>query len=95
MRITIEANKKIINYLDITFYLDTGKHEPYIKPGNKPQYTNVQSNHPPTIIKAVPDGINKRLSQISSDEASFNKPIYQEALNRSGYKYQLNSQKTP
>ena len=32
---------------------------------NVPLYINVDSNHPPTVIKAVPNGINTRLSMLS------------------------------
>ena len=77
----------------MTLNLQTEKHQPYIiKPGNTPSYINTKSNHPPSIIKAVPEGINKRLSQISSNEQLFNNaiPEYQAALTRSGHTYQLN-----
>ena len=91
LKITIETNQKSINYLDVTLNLQTEKHQPYIKPGNIPSYINTKSNHPPSIIKAVPEGINKRLSQISSNEQLFNQatPVYQAALKRSGHTYQL------
>ena len=97
LKITIEANKKVINYLDVTLNLPTEKHQPYLKPGNIPQYINTKSNHPPMILKAVPEGINKRLSEISSDEQAFKNttPIYQEALNRSGYNYTLQYKQYP
>ena len=41
----------------------------------------------PCIIKNIPGAINKRLSEISSDEKAFNEaaPPYQEALRKSGY----------
>ena len=91
LKITIETNKKIIDYLDVTLNLQAGTHQPYIKPGNTPSYINAKSNHPPCVIKAVPEGINKRLSQISSNEEIFKKaiPEYQAALDRSGHSYQL------
>ena len=38
-----------------------------------PQYIHSKSNHPPGILKNIPESINKRLSEISSDEGSFNK----------------------
>ena len=65
--------------------------QPYLKPENTPQYIDARSNHPPSIIKAVPEGVNKRLSEISSNEESFNKTahIYQKALDESGHKYKL------
>ena len=45
----------------------------------------------PTILKNISESINKRLSEISSDKECFDnaKPIYQEALNKSGYRYNL------
>lgn len=91
LRITIEANKKVVNYLDVTLDLNTGKHYPFMKPGNVPSYVHAKSNHPPNIIKRIPENINQRLSNISSDEQVFNKaaPTYQAALDKSGYVYKL------
>ena len=71
LKITIEANKKCVNFLDITFDLRTGKYKPYNKPGNIPQYVHIDSNHPPSILKRIPETINQRLSKISSDEEAF------------------------
>ena len=91
LKITIEANLKIVNFLDVTLNLNTGKYQPYIKAENAISYINTKSNHPPAVIKAVPKGINKRLSLISSDLETFNKCIapYQHALDRSGYTHAL------
>ena len=95
LRITIEANKKIVDFLDTTLNLTTGSYGPYIKPGNTPLYINAKSNHPPSVIKAVPNGINKRLSTISSNEQVFNAatPVYQDALKKSGFNYTLKYKK--
>ena len=91
LKITIEANKKIVDFLDITLNLQTGSYQPFLKPGNKPIYINTGSNHPPAVLKAVPEGINTRLSNISSDEETFKRatPIYQKALQESGFSYKL------
>ena len=91
LNITIEANKKIIDFLDITMNLKTGEHKPYMKPNNTPLYVHKQSNHPPNIIKNIPESINRRLSNISSNEKIFKKaiPPYQDALKKSGYDYKL------
>ena len=32
LKITIEANQKIVNFLDVTLNLSTGKYQPYSKP---------------------------------------------------------------
>ena len=91
LNITVDANLRVVHFLDVTLNLNTCKHEPYLKTGNTITYINAKSNHPPAVIKAVPRGINTRLSQISSDEETFNKSIapYQAALNNSGFKYTL------
>ena len=92
LSITIEANKKCVNYLDITLDLKSTSYKPYMKPGNVPQYVNRQSNHPPSsILRNIPEAINRRLSNVSSDKQSFDSaiPPYQEALQKSGYNYTL------
>lgn len=91
LRVTIEANKKTINYLDVTLDLNHGTHRPYLKPGNTPIYVNAKSNHPQNVIREIPEGINRRLSDISSNESEFNKStkVYQEALRKSGYNHKL------
>ena len=77
--------------MDVTLNLNKGTHEPYNKPNNVPLYVHKASNHPPSILKNIPLAINRRLSEISSDQECFNKsaPIYQEALSNSGYDYVL------
>ena len=91
LKITIEANKKTVNFLDVTLNLSDGKYMAYTKPGNTPLYVNRKSNHPPRIIENIPKSINKRLSEISIDENSFNQsaPLYQRALDDSGYHHRL------
>ena len=90
-KITIEANKKVVNFLDVTLNLANGKYLPYNKPGNIPLYVNKKSNHPPRIIENISKSINKRLSEIPIDEDCFSKaaPLYQKALDDSGYNPKL------
>ena len=71
LRITIEANKQIINFLDVTFNLNQSTYQPFTKPNTSLRYVHRESNHPPITIKNIPAGINKRLSSLSSDKASF------------------------
>ncbi|KAL5019984.1 hypothetical protein ScPMuIL_002876 [Solemya velum] len=91
LRITIEANKKIVDFLDATFNLNDGSFAPYMKPNNRPMYVHQQSNHPPLIRKNIPENINKRLSSLSSSKSAFDMsaPQYQKALEESGYSYKL------
>ena len=59
--------------------------------------TDSGSNHPPNIIRNIPEAINKRLSEIYSDEDAFNEaaPVYQEAFRMSGYAYNLKFNPAP
>ena len=91
LKITIKANKKTVNFLDVTLNLSNGKYMVYTKPENIPLYVNKKSNYPLPIIENIPKSINKRLSEISIDEHSLNEaaPLYQKALDDSGYNRQL------
>ena len=63
----------------------------YMKPGTVLKYIHRDSDHPPSIIRAIPKGVNSRLSRLSSSEAIFNTaaPPYQEAPRKSGYSHKL------
>ena len=62
LRITIEANKQIINFLDITFNLNRSTYQPFTKPNTSLQYVHRESNHhPPITIKNIPACINNEL----------------------------------
>ena len=67
-----------------------------MKPNNTLHYVNLESNHPPVMLKHIPEGVNKRLSEISSDEEEFSKapPQYQKVLDDAGYSFKLHSFKT-
>ena len=68
LRITVQTNLKFVNFLDITLNLNNGKYYPYRKPNDKPVYIHKQSNHPPNIIKNIPDSISRRVFDISYDK---------------------------
>ena len=91
LKITIEANLDVVNYLDITLNLTRNSFAPYTKPGNTTVYMNGRSNHPPNITKNIPLAINKRPVELSNDEEAFenSKPPYQEALRKTGYQHEL------
>ena len=74
LRIAVEANKKVTDFLDITLDLHTGSYKPYKKPNDTISYIHLQSNHPPSIIKNLPKGIEIRLPTNSA-----NAYIFQEA----------------
>ena len=91
LAITIEANKKVVDFLDITLDLNSGTFRPFSKPNNTPLYVHSKSNHPPLILKNIPASINKRLSNNSSSANIFNDAThqYKEALKKSGYTAEL------
>ena len=85
---SIKKSKKIyVNYLDVTLNLNNGSFKPYHKPDDIIQYTNKESNHPPSIVEHLPASIEKRLSNNSSDEKIFKEVAiyYEDTLNKAGY----------
>ena len=91
LRITCDANLKVVDFLDVTFNLNTGLHKPYIKPNNTIQYVHTSSNHPKHIIENIPKGVEDRLSMLSSNEDIFNEAAlpYNEALKNAGHTHRL------
>ena len=89
LEIVIQCNMKIVDYLDVTFDLNTGTYKPYHKPDGETNYVHVKSNHPPNIIKQIPISIQNRLSNLSANEEIFQQaiPHYSAALERSGYNH--------
>ena len=94
LKISITTNLKTVNFLDVIFNFCTGKYQPYNKPNDTPSYINVNSNQPPNIIKALPNSISQRISNISSDKATVNNaaPFYNDALSASVCKENLTYQ---
>ena len=91
LKITIKTNLKIVNFLDVTFDLSSGTYYPYIKPNDTPLYINTRSNHPPNIIRQLPESISRRLSVLSCSKDAFEKvkPPYEAALQASGHRDKL------
>ena len=60
------------------------------------QYVHHKSNHPLITTKNIPASINRRLSSLSLDKESFDQatPVYQKALDESGYHYTLHYEPT-
>ena len=82
---------KTVTYLDVTLNLENCTYRHYKKENNQIKYINIESNHPPSIIKQLPFSIESRLSSLSSSEEIFNNSVipYQDALDKSGYKHKL------
>ena len=84
LSITTKTNFKVVQFLDIELDLINNTYRPYKIPNDNPMYINVNSNHPRIIIKQIPESINRRLSNLSSNEEVFLNNIqpYREALKK-------------
>lgn len=91
LQITINVNLSTVDFLDVTFDLASNRYYPFRKPDNDLLYINKNSNHPPTILKELPNMINKRISDLSCNEEEFkkSKTQYESALKRSGFITQM------
>ena len=87
LRITVQSNLEVVNYLDVMLNLTNGKYNPYRKPDNNPLYISAKSNRPRSIIRQVPASISSRISILSCNEDEFNKTtrLCDDALKSSVY----------
>ena len=90
-KIEIKTNLFEVLFLDVTFSLITETFKQCKKLNNNLRYINVFSNHPPILIKRLPNLINDLLSRNSSSKEILDntKEDYQKALDKSGYKSKL------
>ena len=58
LSLVCDTNLQIMNFLDVTLDLTTGKYKPDNKPGNIPLYISVKSNHPRNTIKNLSESIS-------------------------------------
>ena len=56
-KIEFKTNLSKVSFLDVSFSLIKGTFQPYKNPNNNLNYINVFSNHPPNIIKCLPNTI--------------------------------------
>ena len=91
LKVTVDANKKVVQFLDVELNLKNESYKPFLKPNDNPLYVNINSNHPQSVTKNIPAAVNKRLCALSSDEHMFNSVVHmnQEALKKAGYTYIL------
>ena len=47
LQVTVDANKKKVQFLDVELNLEDDSFKPYIKPKDTPLYVHKNSNHPP------------------------------------------------
>ena len=98
----IETNLKETNFLDGLFNLSNRTYRPYKKPNNRLFYIHSLLNHPPNVIKQIPNSIQDILSKNSSKEQIFNttpKREYENILKKSefkvNFKYTKNQSQKP
>ena len=62
--------------------LESGKYFPYQKLNDAPCYVHKLSNHPPSILRNIPEAISRRITNVSSDEHAFVQasPVYNASL---------------
>ena len=91
LKITLDTDLTVVNFLDVTFDLHKEKFYPFRKPNDRPLYIHKDSNHPPHVTKQLPKAINKRLNEISCDKESFDtfKIDYEKALQESNLQPEL------
>ena len=91
LKVTTETNLTSTDFLDVYLDLKSGKFRPFHKPNQSPLYIHAESNHPPAILKRVPEMIGRRVSNISCNKSEFerSKPYYENALRRSGFERKL------
>ena len=80
----VETNLKEVDFLDVSLNLRNGTYRPYKKPNDILLYVHSLLNHPPNVIKQIPNSIQERLS----NEEIFNtaKCGYEDALKKSEFK---------
>ena len=80
----IKTNLKEVDFLDVSLNLRNGTYRPYKKPNDILLYVHSLLNHPPNVIKQIPNSIQERLS----NEEIFNtaKCGYEDALKKSEFK---------
>ena len=84
----IETNLKEEDFLDVSLNLRNGTYRPDKKSNDRLLYIHSLSNHPPNVIKQIPNSIEERLSKNSPNEEILNttKCKYEDALKKSGFK---------
>ena len=94
--ITISANLKTVDFLNLTLDLELGTYQIYNKPNNIPLYVHKQSSHSPNVTKNIAFRVNKILISNCSNEELFKTgtPIFHQAIKNSGYNHQLNYKQT-
>ena len=82
LELTIQCNRKVVNFLDVTLNLENSAYHPYLKDNNEIIYVNTETNYPLSIIKQLPKSVELRLSQLSANEKIFKNSVTRFSLLR-------------
>ena len=74
---TAKNNLNIASTLAVSLNLKDDTFRPYHKPDDKILYINIESNHPPNIIKHILNSIENCIQELSS-----NKKLFQKSKNK-------------
>ena len=71
--------------------MKTASYQPFRKPNNDSKYVDNDLNHPPQILKQLPNFISEKLSENSLSKEVFDKSkmLYEKSLNKSGFNENL------
>ena len=69
----IETSLKEVDCLDVSLHRPNESYGSEKKPNDKLLYIHGLSNHPPNVIKQIPNSIHERLSKNSSNEEIFSR----------------------
>ena len=85
LSITTESGITKTDFLDVLIDLKTGEHRPFRKENNTTRYIDCSSNHPTSVIRALPRMIRRRITILSSSADIFDQEIghYRSALEAS------------
>ena len=91
LKITCKAGNQRTDFLDLYFDLKYDKYRQWRKPNSNPLYVHKDSNHPPQVLKEIPNMIEKMVSKNSSSKAEFDKVKrkYQNSLKNSEFEKKL------
>ena len=84
---TVTTNITSVDFLDLILNFKTESYQLFRKLNNDLIYIDINSNHPPQILKQLPKSISKRLSENSSPKEVLDKTktLYEKSLNNSGF----------
>ena len=87
--ITVTANITSVDFRNLT--VKTEFYQLFRKPNNDSIYIDINSNHPPQILRQLPKSIRKRLFENSSSKEVFikSKALYEKCLDNSGFNENL------